>query len=105
VGPISPFSFLAYLALPVSNEVPVWNRKAVWPFVWGGLFETLAVLSMLVAFASGPVVLVSPITATTPIWTLLLSAVFLRDVERLSAAAVTGTLCVVIGVIALSLVN
>lgn len=102
VGPISLVSFLAYLASPVGNEKPVWDKKALWPFIMGGVFETAAVLLMLFAFASGPVVLVSPITATTPIWTLLFAAIFLRDLERLGAATTIGTFCVVAGVIALS---
>lgn len=105
VGPISLVSFLAYLASPISNEKPVWDKKALWPFIMGGIFETSAVLLMLLAFSSGPVVLVSPITATTPIWTLLLAALFLRDLERLGTAAVIGTFFVVIGVIALSFVH
>ena len=102
VGPISLVSFLAYLASPVGNEKPVWDKKALRPFIMGGVFETAAVLLMLFAFASGPVVLVSPITATTPIWTLLFADIFLRDLERLGTATTIGTFCVVAGVIALS---
>ncbi|MBI2988680.1 MAG: DMT family transporter [Deltaproteobacteria bacterium] len=102
VGPISLLAFTVYLSSPLSKEKPLWHRKALWPFIMGGIFETLGVLSMLAAFSSGPVVLVSPITATAPIWTMLFVAVFFRDLERLGAAAVTGTFCVVAGVIALS---
>ncbi len=105
VGPISLLSFLAYLASPITNERPVWDKRALRPFIMGGVFETSAVLLMLLAFSSGPVVLVSPITATTPIWTLLFAAFFLRDLERLGTTAVIGTLFVVAGVIALSFVD
>ena len=58
---------------------------------------------MLTAFVSGPVVLVSPITATSPIWTLLMSSIFLRDLERINLNSIIGTLCVVVGVIAVYL--
>lgn len=60
---------------------------------------------MLIAFTLGPVVIVSPIVATTPIWTLLCAAIFLREVEHISAASIIGTVCVVSGVIAISFVD
>jgi drug/metabolite transporter (DMT)-like permease len=62
-------------------------------------------LLMLMAFASGPVVIVSPIVATTPIWTTLIGAMFLREIERINLASIIGTICVVSGVIAISLVK
>ncbi len=105
VGPVALVSFAAYYALPVTSEKLVWSQKALLPFILGGLFETLAVLLMLVAFSSGTVVIVSPIVATTPIWTLLLAALFLRELERLSLASIMGTLCVVFGVVAISFVD
>jgi drug/metabolite transporter (DMT)-like permease len=51
------------------------------------------------------VVVVSPITATSPIWTALLGAIFLRQFEKFTPASVIGTLCVVAGVIAIALVK
>lgn len=105
VGPVSLISFAAYHALPVVGEKLVWNQKALLPFAFGGLFETLAVLLMLIAFTLGPVVIVSPIVATTPIWTLLFAALFLREVERISMASIMGALCVVFGVVFISLVD
>ncbi len=105
VGPVSLISFAAYHALPVVGEKLVWNQKALLPFAFGGLFETLAVLLMLIAFTLGPVVIVSPIVATTPIWTLLFAALFLREVERISMASIMGALCVVFGVVVISLVD
>jgi len=103
VGPVSLLSFAMYYALPVCGEKLVWDRKAFWPFLISGLFETAAVLLMLFAFTLGPVVIVSPIASTTPIWTAILSAIFLRKVERINLASVIGTVCVVAGVIAISL--
>jgi uncharacterized membrane protein len=81
----------------------VWNPNSLVPFIVAGVFETSAVLLMLTAFVNGPVVLVSPIAATSPIWTLLMSVVFLRDLERVNRYAVLGTVCVVAGVIAIYL--
>ncbi len=103
VGPVSLFCFSGYLWLPVNKEPVVWERKALLPFVAAGVFETLAVLLMLTAFVTGPVVIVSPIAATSPIWTLLMTACFLRDLERINLLSILGTVCVVVGVIAIYL--
>jgi drug/metabolite transporter, DME family len=103
VGPVSLIAFAAHYALPVASERLIWHRKALLPFVFAGSFETLAVLLMLMAFANGPVVIVSPIAATAPIWTTLISAIFLREIERINLASIIGTICVVSGVIAISL--
>jgi uncharacterized membrane protein len=105
VGPISLLSFAAYYATPVNQEKLVWDRRAFWPFLLSGLGETLAVLFMLNAFANGPVVIVSPISATSPIWTALLGAIFLRQLEGLTWASMLGTISVVVGVIAITLVR
>ncbi|MGH7824731.1 MAG: EamA family transporter [Candidatus Binatia bacterium] len=103
VGVISLFCFTSTLTFPSMRERIVWNPNALMPFIAAGVFETSAVLLMLNAFVTGPVVLVSPIAATSPIWTLLMSVVFLRDLEGINRYAVVGTLCVVIGVIAIYL--
>src|SRR5262245_28082043 len=105
VGPVSLLSFAVYYNTPASREKLVWDRRALWPFLVSGLGETLAVLFMLHAFANGPVVIVSPITATSPIWTALLAAIFLRELDRLTWTSVIGTISVVAGVIAISLVK
>lgn len=105
VGPISLLSFAAFYATPANKEKLVWDRRSFWPFLVSGLGETLAVLFMLHAFAHGPIVIVSPITATSPIWTALLGAIFLRQLEQITLASVIGTLSVVAGVIAIVLVR
>jgi transporter family protein len=105
VGPISLVAFAIYYLTPASKDKLVWDRRALWPFLCSGLGETLAVLFMLNAFAKGSVSVVSPISATSPIWTALLGAIFLRQLEKFTTASVVGTLCVVAGVIAISLVK
>lgn len=103
VGVVSLLCFSSTLSLPSMRERIVWNPHSLAPFIAAGVFETSAVLLMLTAFVSGPVVLVSPIAATSPIWTLLMGVVFLRDLERVNRYTISGTLCVVAGVIAIYL--
>jgi drug/metabolite transporter (DMT)-like permease len=105
VGPFSLLAFAVYYWTPLNQEKLVWDRRALWPFLWSGLGETMAVLFMLHAFAIGSIVTVSPITATSPIWTALLGAIFLRRLEKFTPASVIGTLSVVAGVIAIALIK
>jgi drug/metabolite transporter (DMT)-like permease len=105
VGPFSLLAFALFYWTPLNHDKLVWDRRALWPFVFSGVGETLAVLCMLQAFAVGSVVTVSPITATSPIWTALLAALFLRQTERFTRASVLGTICVVAGVIAIIMVR
>lgn len=103
VGAISLFCFTSSLTFPAMRERIVYSPRSLVAFISAGVFESLAVLFMLHAFVTGPVVLVSPIAATSPIWTLLMSVVFLRDLERINRYAVIGTLSVVAGVISVYL--
>ena len=105
VGPFSLMAFAVYYWTPANNDKLAWDRRALIPFLLSGLGETMAVLFMLHAFSAGSVVTVSPITATSPIWTALLGAIFLRRVEQFTLASVIGTLSVVAGVIAIGLVK
>lgn len=105
VGPISLAAFAVYYGSPFSAEKLVWNRRAMIPFLVSGTGETLAVLFLLLAYANGPVVTVAPISSTVPIWTMLLAAVFLRNVEHFTRSSIVGSLLVVAGVIVISLVK
>jgi drug/metabolite transporter (DMT)-like permease len=46
---------------------------------------------------------VSPIVATTPLWNLIIAAIFLRGREELNPRTVVGTACVILGTVAIAL--
>jgi len=102
VGPISLLAFAGYYWSPASRDKLVWDRRALLPFAISGAGETLAVLFLLFAYANGPVVIVAPISSSVPIWTMLLAAIFLRDIEHFTRASVAGSVLAVIGLIAIS---
>jgi len=52
---------------------------------------------LFVAYRTGKVVILSPISGTTALFTLLFSTLFLRDLERLTPPLVVGCLCIVLG--------
>ena len=60
-------------------------------------------LLVLYALSFGPVVMVTPLTATLPLWVVIGSKLFLRDVEKITTRTVIGAILVVAGTIAISL--
>ena len=103
VGIVSLGCFTTYLALPLPRDPIVWHRKAILPLAISGACETLAILLLFFALAAGPTVVVSPMTATSPVWTVLLASIVLRRVENTTPAVVFGTLLVVSGAISVTL--
>lgn len=89
-------------AAPRSGERRAYNRHGIAWFAATGLLNGAAVLALYSALERGPVVLVSPIVATYPLFTLALSALWLRE-ERLSGALVAGVALTVTGVVVLLL--
>jgi len=81
----------------------IWHRRAVIDFFLSGFFEALGALLTLIALTTGRVVIVSPIVATTPLFSLVISLVFLRAREKITAVTVLGTTAVVAGTIAIAL--
>jgi drug/metabolite transporter (DMT)-like permease len=103
VGWVSLFWMSGYLLS--ARERPAWSRQALVPFIMAGIFETLGILLVIIALSVGAVVIVSPIVATSPLWILVGTGLFLRGIENLSLRTVIGALCVVGGTIAISLVR
>jgi uncharacterized membrane protein len=66
--------------------------------VVAGVAENAGVLLNVVALGAGAVTVVTPLVGTMPLFVLALSALFLRDVERLGTRLVAGTLLIVFGV-------
>lgn len=81
----------------------IWYRRAVIDFFLSGFFEALGALLTLIALTTGRVVIVSPIVATTPLFSLMMSLIFLRGKEMITTVSVLGTLAVVVGTIAIAL--
>ena len=68
-----------------------------------GLTSIVASVGQFLAVQRGDVVVVAPIMATFPLWTLLLSHVFIARLERITPRLITGALLAVGGVIAVAL--
>jgi drug/metabolite transporter (DMT)-like permease len=105
VGLVSLAWMGGYMLSPLCRERPAWHRQAIGPFLLAGIFETLGILLVILALSVGQVVVVSPIVATSPLWILLGTWLFLQGIERLTLRTVVGAIAVVSGTIAISLVR
>jgi drug/metabolite transporter (DMT)-like permease len=63
------------------------------------VIETLGILLGIASLSYGSVVVVTPIPSTSPMWVLIGSTIFLRDMERVGLQTVLGTACVVAGTV------
>ncbi|MEX2446752.1 MAG: DMT family transporter [Dehalococcoidia bacterium] len=86
----------------LTQRVANFRRGAIF-FASGGVFSAFGVILLFEALARGEVVIVSPVAATNPLFTLLFAVLLLRDVERITPRIVLGAVLVVTGVVVLSI--
>jgi drug/metabolite transporter, DME family len=103
MGTVSLGGFLIYYALSPRSLRLVWSRRAIGPFLATGFCETISILLIITAISMGRVVIIAPIAASYPVWSLILSAIFLRDVESVNRKVIAGILSVVAGNFAIHL--
>jgi DME family drug/metabolite transporter len=97
MGAVSLAGFSIYLAASPRSQKLVWDRRAFWPFMGTGLFETFSILCIITAISMGRVVVVAPIAASYPIWALIEARIFLRQMEPINPKTLFGILSVVAG--------
>ena len=103
VGVVSLVTFGGYLASAGAPNRPVWNRQAMAPFMTAAVLENLGFLLFNTALSVGPVIFVTPMVATQPMWVLVFTVVFLRSIEMVTLRTVTGSVAVVTGTLAITL--
>lgn len=74
-------------------------------FAVSGIFASLGFLFSVFALKEAPVVLVTPVTSTHPLFTLLFAALLLRGLERVTPRLFLGAALVVLGVAVLTLAD
>ena len=103
MGTVSLVGFLGYANFGATRERLVWQREAVGYFIVTGIAETLSISSIITALSIGPVVVIAPIASSYPLWALIGAAIFLREVERINAMTILGSLSIVACAIAIYL--
>lgn len=75
----------------------VLSRPGCTWFFAAGLGNTAAMLSVFYALGLGKVVIVEPLVASNPVLSILLAAIFLKDLEVITPRVLIGALCTVAG--------
>jgi drug/metabolite transporter (DMT)-like permease len=70
-------------------------------FVTAGILQAIGFLALNQGLSGGDVSVVYPVTISTPLFTIVLAAIFLRNLETITWRIVVGAIAVVAGVIAL----
>jgi uncharacterized membrane protein len=78
------------------------NRQCFWWFLAAGIVISLGMTCIYYALDLGKVSVVIPIASTGPLFSLILTAIFLRDVERVTLRIVMSALMIVGGVVLLT---
>lgn len=79
------------------------NRRCFWWFLAAGITISFGMVCIYYALDLGKVSVVIPIASTGPFFSLILTATFLRDVERVTLRIVTSAAMIVGGVLLLTL--
>jgi len=95
-------ALIAYSAFMLSirgyRELLACRGRTLGYFIVAGFTENVGVFLTIVGLSLGAVSVVTPLTATAPIFVLLLSPFLLRGVEIMTARVVIGTVLIVAGV-------
>lgn len=75
------------------------NRQSFSFFFCAAVVATLAQVANFIALGRGHMSVIIPLLNTTPLFTVLLSAIFLRNLETVNARIVSGAVLMVAGVI------
>jgi DME family drug/metabolite transporter len=73
-------------------------RQAQVFIVISGIFSSIGVLFLFLALDRSPIVVVTPIAATTPLIAIVFSIVFLRSLEKVTLRVILGAILVVVGI-------
>ncbi|MGH7827430.1 MAG: DMT family transporter [Candidatus Binatia bacterium] len=96
-------SILTLWYVEKNKETWMMNRRCFWWFLAGGVTISFSMVCIYYALDLGKVSVVIPISSTGPFFSLVLSALFLRDVERVTGRIVLSAAMIVGGVLLLTL--
>jgi drug/metabolite transporter (DMT)-like permease len=91
------FVLLGIIYLQGGRRVLKFNRQSSGWLFGAALVNTGAILSFFSALNLGKIVRVEPLVACNPLLTLILAGIFLRQLEKLTARVVFGSLVTIIG--------
>ena len=111
-SPLVATSFSLFFGLLITavlfgrNAVKDGARASIgsWIYILGaGCASALGVSCWYLALVESPIVIVAPIVAVYPLVTIILTAIFLKNIEKVTPKTISGATLVVIGVILVGL--
>jgi drug/metabolite transporter (DMT)-like permease len=93
------FVLLGIIYLQGGRQALKFNRQSSGWLFGAALVNTGAILSFFSALNLGKIVRVEPLVACNPLLTLILTGIFLRQLEKLTARVVFGALVTIIGTV------
>jgi drug/metabolite transporter, DME family len=96
-------SILTLWYVEKSQETWKMNRQCFWWYLAAGITISFGMVCIYYALDLGQVSVVIPIASTGPFFSLILTAIFLRDVERVTVRIVISAAMIVGGVVLLTL--
>ena len=101
---VAALSFSSILAVFKKNQqqVSVNRRKAWIAFGLSGIFSVSGQLAMFFGLNVGSVIIVSPLSAISPLFIIVTAGIFLRKVERITWRIVLGAVLIIGGTFILS---
>jgi drug/metabolite transporter (DMT)-like permease len=93
------FALLGIIYLQGGRQALKFNRQSSGWLFGAALINTGAILSFFSALNLGKIVRVEPLVACNPLLTLILTGIFLRQLEKLTARVVFGALVTIIGTV------
>ena len=104
IGSASSFaSFMLYFFVTQKFQLFQPSRRSVKFFVFSGIIISVGWLSMFSALSVGNVSVVAALIGANPLFSLLLSFLLLRDVEKFGSMVVLGCIAIVLGVVIISI--
>ena len=101
----------SFVAVAVSLSVTrnwsavTFNRQSLGYFLLAGCAVTLGVASVYMSLYLSDVVIVAPLASLSPLYSLVLSAVFLREVEVITMRKVVAAALIVLGVVLITAIR
>ncbi len=82
----------------------VWNNQTAWvAFGLSGIFSVLGQLALFQALEIGSVIVVSPLSAISPLFVIAMAGIFLKQLERVTWKIIVGAVLIITGTILLAL--
>lgn len=97
------FSLMPALLRKNQQEI-VWKNLRAWiAFGLSGILSVLGQLTLFQALKIGSVIIVSPLSATSPLFVIVIALIFLKQFENITWKTITGALLIFLGTVLLTL--